>query len=334
MAKNSKNQLDTIELEGELLNSVNYATYYCRLPLFTSFRIFNKAQESATDITVSITGSTALIMPAEITVDEIPHESSMEISVGNILNPKYLADLDEPAPCKVQIRLSKGKDIICTVKAEVTALPIDCWCGLSGNAEILSSFVRPKLADCQKILAEAGLQLKTWGYSSEWSGYSGNDKNGVRNAAAAIYAAIRHLDIEREECGDMSGAVRAGDISKILQSKKATPLEMALFAASCFEATKLNPVLVIGKNKIGVGVWLYESCFSSPIQDDMSLVEKYVIEGVNNLAVFDADDLFAHKNASFTTSSSHFIAACSGGSFEICVDVKRCRIGGIFPLPL
>lgn len=334
MAKNSKNQLDTIELEGELLNSVNYATYYCRLPLFTSFRIFNKAQESATDITVSITGSTALIMPAEITVDEIPHESSMEISVGNILNPKYLADLDEPAPCKVQIRLSKGKDIICTVKADVTALPIDCWCGLSGNAEILSSFVRPKLADCQKILAEAGLQLKTWGYSSEWSGYSGNDKNGVRNAAAAIYAAIRHLDIEREECGDMSGAVRAGDISKILQSKKATPLEMALFAASCFEATKLNPVLVIGKNKIGVGVWLYESCFSSPIQDDMSLVEKYVIEGVNNLAVFDADDLFAHKNASFTTSASHFIAACSGGSFEICVDVKRCRIGGIFPLPL
>ena len=31
--------------------------------------------------------------------------------------------------------------------------------GLSGNAEMLASFVRPKIADCQKILAEAGLQL-------------------------------------------------------------------------------------------------------------------------------------------------------------------------------
>ena len=95
-------------------------------------------------------------------------------------------------------------------------------------------------------------------------------------------------------------------MSKILKNKSATPVSLALFAASCFEATKLNPVLVLGKNKIGVGVWLYESCFSNPVQDDMSVVEKYVSDGVNNLAIFDCDDMFAHKNASFTTSASHF----------------------------
>ncbi|MDE6613693.1 MAG: DUF4011 domain-containing protein, partial [Clostridia bacterium] len=117
-------------------------------------------------------------------------------------------------------------------------------------------------------------------------------------------------------------------------SKKATPLSLALFAASCFESTKMNPVIVVGKKKIGVGVWLYESCFSSPIQDDMTVIEKYVTDGVNNLAVFDIEDVFAHKNASFTTSESHFSAALKSKSFEMCVDIKRCRIGGIFPLPL
>ena len=66
-SKNKK--IDTIELEGELLNSVSYATYYCRLPLFTSFKIFNRAQENAREITVHITGATNLIMPAELTVD-------------------------------------------------------------------------------------------------------------------------------------------------------------------------------------------------------------------------------------------------------------------------
>ena len=332
MATNNKTA-NLIEIEGELLNSVSYATYFCRLPLFTTFKIFNRSENSARDITVSISGN-ELILPTEIEVSEIPHESSIEVTVENVLNPKYLADLEQSEKCKVLIKLSQGKRTICNLKAEVLALPIDCWSGLSGNAEMLAAFVRPKLADCQKILAEAGLQLKTWGYSTEWSGYSGNDRNAVRGAVAAIYSAIRHLNIERVDDGDLTDTVCCGDISSVLQDKQATPLKLALFAASCFEATKLNPVLVIGKDKIGVGVWLYESCLSSPVQDDMSLIEKYIKDGVNNLAVFDCDDMFAHKNASFTTSASHFESFIRGGSFDICLDIRRSRIGGIFPLPL
>ena len=322
-----------IEIEGELLNAVSYATYYCRLPLFTTFKIFNRSVESERDITVGISGN-SLILPTEINVDEIPPESSIEVSVENVLNPKYLADLESEETCPVTIRLTQGKETVCVLKAEVQALPIDCWSGLSGNTEMLSTFVRPKLADCQKILAEAGLQLKTWGYSSEWSGYSGNDRNAVRGAVAAIYSAIRHLNIERVKDKDLTDTVCCGDISSILEEREATPLRLALFAASCFEATKLHPVIVVGREKVAVGVWLYESCFSSPVEDDMSVIEKYIKDGVNNLAVFDCDDLFAHKNASFTISASHFESAIRSGSFDICVDIRRGRIGGIFPLPL
>ena len=331
MATKNKNP-NLIEIEGELLNSVSYATYYCRLPLFTTFKIFNLSEESAQDITVGISGD-ELILPTEIPVAEIPHESSMEISVENVLNPKFLADLEQPQVCRVAIRLTQGKHTIGSLKAEVLALPLDCWSGLTGNAEMLAAFVRPKLADCQKILAEAGLQLKTWGYSSEWSGYSGNDRNAVRNAVASIYSAIRNLNIERV-AEDLTDTVCCGDISSVLQEGEATPLKLALFAASCFEATKLHPVLVLGKNKVGVGVWLYESCFSSPVQDDISVIERYIKDGVNNLAIFDCDDLFAHRNASFTTSASHFESAIRNNSFDICLDIRRARIGGIFPLPL
>ena len=305
-----------IEIEGELLNTVGYATYYSRLPLFTAFKIFNRSEENEHDITVGISGS-ELILPTEINISEIPAESSIEVTVENVLNPKYLADLEQPENNKVVIKLTQGKSTICTLKAEVLAIPLDCWSGLSGNVEMLASFVRPKLADCQKILAEAGLQLKTWGYSSEWSGYSGNGRNAVRNAVASIYSAIRHLNIEREDDKDLTDTVCCGDISSILQDKKATPLKLALFTASCFEATKMHPVIVAGKSKVGVGVWLYESCFSSPVQDDMSVVERYIKDGVNNLAIFDCDDLFAHKNASFTTSASHFESFIRSNSFDI-----------------
>ena len=334
MANKTKNPVDTIEIEGELLNTVGYATYYCRQPLFTSFRIFNRGGESVRGITVSITGSTPLILPYEMNIEEIPGESSVEVSAKNLLNPKELAEIETPSTCGVFVKLTCGKETICELGADVLALPIDCWCGLSGNAEMLVSFVRPKMADCQKILAEAGLQLKTWGYSSEFSGYAGNDKNGVRNAVASVYAAVRRLNTEREGAGDMSGITSAGDISRIVTDKSATPLELAVFCASVLEAAKLNPVILVGNEKVAVGVWLYESCFSSATQDDMLLIGKYMSEGVNNLTIFDADDVFAHKNASYATSEAHVYNGILSSEYEVCIDVKRCRVGGIFPLPL
>ena len=333
MASKNKNY-DTVEIEGEILNGVSYSTYYCGLPLFTSFRIFNRGGTAAGFLKVSVSGSTNLILPAEAVIEEIPPESSVEVVPQNLLNPKYLAELEAPEKCTVFIKVTEGKSEVCNLQAEVTALPIDFWSGLSGNVEMLACFVRPKLADCQKILAEAGLQLKTWGYSSEFTGYAGNDKNAVRNAVASVYAAIRRLNIECRESPDLSAGGSAGNLSSIVKDASASSAELALFAASCLEAAKLNPVIVLGKSKICVGVWLYESCFSSPLQDDMSLVEKYVYEGVNNLALFDVDDIFAHKNASYTTSEAHALNALRSSVVEICLDIKRCRIGGLYSLPL
>ncbi len=333
MASKNKNY-DTVEIEGEILNGVSYSTYYCGLPLFTSFRIFNRGGTAAGFLKVSVSGSTNLILPAEAVIEEIPPESSVEVVPQNLLNPKYLAELEAPEKCTVLIKVTEGKSEVCNLQAEVTALPIDFWSGLSGNVEMLACFVRPKLADCQKILAEAGLQLKTWGYSSEFTGYAGNDKNAVRNAVASVYAAIRRLNIECRESPDLSAGGSAGNLSSIVKDASASSAELALFAASCLEAAKLNPVIVLGKSKICVGVWLYESCFSSPLQDDMSLVEKYVYEGVNNLALFDVDDIFAHKNASYTTSEAHALNALRSSAVEICLDIKRCRIGGLYSLPL
>lgn len=329
----NKRLKDTIEIEGELLNHVSYATFYNRLPLFTSFRVFNGDTENVADLRILVSGSTGLILPTEKVISEIPHESRVEVSLTNILNPKYLAEIEEEEPCAVEVKLVCGKEIICTLEAEVTALPMNCWSGVSGNVEMLAAFVRPKLADCQKILAEAGLQLRTWGYSTEFAGYSGNDKNAVRSAAASIFAAIRRLNIERAGECDNSATVCTGDVSAVVENRKAAPAELSLLYASCLEAAKLNPVILLGKNKIAVGIWLYESCFSSTLQDDTAVIEKYMMEGVNNLTLIDTDDLFAHKNASYTTSEAHVLADISS-AYEVCLDIRRCRIGRIFPLPL
>ncbi|MCD7729823.1 MAG: DUF4011 domain-containing protein, partial [Clostridia bacterium] len=332
--KRTKQLADSIELEGELLNSVSYATYYCRMPLFTAFRIYNRSSAAADELTVNITGSTGLILPQVVNIAQIPPESSVQVTVEKVLNPKYLADLEQAEVCSVRVVIASGKDSVCDLSADVNCLPIDCWDGLGGNVEMLSAFVRPKIADCQKVLAEAGLQLKTWGYSSEWSGYSGNDRNAVRGAAAAIFSALRRQNIDKTEGEPLTGTVSAGNITRVISSKTATPLEMALLFASCLEAAKLHPVILLGKDSVAAGVWLYESCFTAPTQDDMSVIEKYVQDGVNNLSVFDINDLFSHKNASYTTGESHFLSLLRKDSYEICLDIKRCRIGGVYPIPI
>ena len=336
MSANAKKkpQLDLIELDGELLNFVSYATYFNRIPLFTTLRVYNNGEEDIENVAIALSGDSSLVMPANINLPVIPAQSSMEVKSPSLLNPKFLADLKETQACKVFVKVSCGKKDICSLDADVTALPMDMWSGMSGSVEMLSAHVRPKLSDCQKVLAEAGLQLKTWGFSQEWSGYAGNDKNAVRGAFAAIYSAIRNLNIERGEEGDISLPNAVGNVAEIVEERIATPIGMACFAASCLEAAKLNAVILLGKNKIGVGVWLYESCFTTTLQDDMSVIERYIADGVNNLAIVDVDDLFAHKNASYTTSAAHFSSALTAKRFEMCLDIKRCRIGGVFPMPI
>ena len=335
MAANKKNkQFDLIELDGELLNFVSYATYFNRIPLFTTLRVYNNAEEDIEEVAIALSGDGALVMPATVNLPVLQAQSSTEVKFPPLLNPKFLADLKEMQICKVIVKVTCGKKEICSLSADVTALPMDMWSGLSGSVEMLSAHVRPKLSDCQKVLAEAGLQLKTWGFSQEWSGYSGNDKNAVRGGIASIFSAVRNLNMERGEDCDLSLPVRVGNLAEVVEERTISPLGMACFAASCLEAAKLNPVIVLGKNKLGVGIWLYESCFTTTLQDDMSVIERYIADGVNNLAIVDVDDLFAHKNASYTTSAAHFSAALTAGKFEVLLDVKRCRIGGVFPMPI
>ncbi len=326
--------LGVLEIEGELLNCVAYATYYNRIPLFTSLRLTNGGREDAENLTVRIEGTTKLVLTSEVEIAKVPAESGAEVTIPPLLNPKYLAELEGAEECLITVTVYGGGIKECSTQATVKAIPMDSWSGVYGNAEMLSAFVRPKLPDCINVLAEAGLQLRSWGYSKEWSGYSDNDKNAVLYAFASIFSAVRNLNIERLPGGDLTQIVSVGNVTDIVSLRQATPLALAVFTASCLEAAKLNPLILAGKDRLGVGVWLHESCFNSPLQDDMSVIERYVSSGVNRISVIDVNDLFAHKNASFTTSASHFLSALQSDKFICCIDVKRTRIGGVFPMPL
>ena len=132
----------------------------------------------------------------------------------------------------------------------------------------------------------------------------------------------------------MDGAVSAGAITKVISSKSATPLEMA--PSLCFlpRGCQTQSRCHRRQRQCCRGRMAVRKLLHCDRAGRYAGHRKVYQDGVNNLAVFDVNDLFSHKNASFTTSQSHFASRLKQGEYEACVDIRRCRIGGVFPIPI
>ena len=338
MAQRTKKWEEFITLDGETAKVVSYADYFTHRPFFSSLQIRNAAEEPLCDVTLTLENENGVFIPYEKTFAEIPFESVVSVEIENILSPYYFANLEEMRVERVVATLRKDKKIIAQKEWSFQTLPFDDWQGIEGDITLLSTFVRPRLADCAKMRVEVAEQLKKWNADGTLgeigSGYIGNDKNAVRRIIAALYACLRRLGIARVEA-DISKPVTVGAGVKLLSQKTATVPEMALFVCSCLESFGLHPVLVLGDKAITCGVWLYDGCFLDTVSDDLSRLSAFVSDGINNVSCFDIEDIFADRNAAYTTSESHFKEKLAQGVYyERYLDIRRCRISRLFPLPL
>ena len=332
MAQKKKRLEEILSIQGEVARVISYADYFARKPLFSSLQIKNEGEEPLEGIVLTLTSENGMILPLEKELT-LPFESVVEVELSNLLSPFYFSNVEEVKEEKIVATLKQDKKVIASQVWTVTALPFDYWQGTEGDAELLASFVRPKLGDCARVRTEIVEQLKKWETPCELGSYVGNDKNAVRRIIAALYAVFRRFAAEKKPC-DISQPVEAGAGIKILTGRKASILEMAVFAASCLESMGLYPILLFGEKEITCGVWLYESCFLDTVSDDMQRIDAYIADGINNLSCFDVADLFSDKNAAYATSETHFKQKLQAGYYDRCVDVHRCRISHVMPLPL
>ncbi|MCH5156715.1 MAG: DUF4011 domain-containing protein [Clostridiales bacterium] len=328
----TKNTLhDKVELILRAPKCVGYIDYAMRTPITVQVK---NAYTEAVELKVTISDKEGLIVPYETQIN-VPFESAVEVTAEGVFSPLFLAEnMDvKDVPFEVVVFDEKGKKLV-KKDDTVTALPYDYWEGVEGNAERLAGFVRPRLADRQRILTEAGKRLKKWNAEIEFSGYTGADKNTVRQIMAAVYASVKNLAITKTGKTDLTVPVCAVGSESVYTSRQADSLELAVYVAACLEAARLHPVIALGKNSVAVGVWLYETCFLDTVTDDVDIVAKYVTDGINNLCFFDIEDLFGTKSVAFTPSEKHFADKLKGGYYEYFVDIRRCRMAGINPLPL
>ena len=228
MAQKPKKLNEIISLQGEARKVVSYADYFARRPLFSSLQIKNSGENVVNDLTLSVYNANGLLINSTKVLEEIPYESVVEVELGSLLSPVYFADLETVREETIEVKLQKEKTVLASFTHKVTALPFDYWQGFEGDPEQIAAFVRPRLADCSRLHTEVAAQLKKWGCACDLGGYVGNDKNAVRKIIAALYAALRHLNLQKTPV-DITVPVKAGAGVKLLSVKEATTLEMSLF---------------------------------------------------------------------------------------------------------
>ena len=153
---------------------------------------------------------------------------------------------------------------------------------------------------------------------------------------AALFEALREEALIYVSCPasfeNYGQRVRLAD--KVLNEKLGTCLDLTLLFASCLEATGIRPLLVLKRGHIFLGAWLVENVSPSAVSDDISFLVKESSDGINEMVFVESTCLTSSSSVSFDEASEmarHSLL--EGSDFNFFVDVARCRMDKVRPLP-
>lgn len=325
-----------IGLKLDYLKTVNYALYHNKIPVCQSIDITNLSNHSLTGLRLSVEGEFITIYECEV-ISHLGAGHTIRVSAFEI-SPKVekLTTLTERISSIFTLNLSSEGQIIHTEQYEIDFLPYDYWLGLNIMPQTLVSFITPNHPAVNAIVVKAAEVLKKISGSSVLVGYQTGNTNDVRTQVAAVFGAIHSLGIiyrgvpaSYEETGQ-----RISLPDYVLSSKIGNCIELTLLFASVLEAIGINTLVVIQKTHAYLAVWLVDDCYPCGTCDDVSFIEKAISRGIDEMLVLECT-LVAQENVSFQDAiclAEKNLADFS--QFELFIDVKRCRMERVLPLPL
>ena len=278
-----------------------------------------------------------VIRRSEVTIDVVPHAGAMQVKDLRI-EPTHekMLSLTEAVPSQFVLTVTVDGEQVLHKAHQVMLQPYDQWAGVGVMPHLLASFVTPNHPALSAVSVEASTFLKKWTDSDSLDAYQTQDRNRVRFQVAAVYEALRSQGIVYSEppaSFERQGQrVRLAD--RVLQEKLGTCLDTTLLFASCLENIGIHPLLVIMRGHAFVGAWLTEQYYSQDVCDDSSYLLKESADGISNIVLVETTFITQSRSVSFDEA----VAAADQkihdeNAFIMFVDVHRCRLDGIRPLP-
>ena len=335
MTEQMINTNDKVVVKIDYLPSVNYSMMNSGIEVCNSLVLDNNDDEDLCDLSVEINGQ--YLKDSSCRFELLKKGQSVQVTAIKI-EPDFavLSEITEAVKSSFHLVVKSMDDVIFEKDYPITILSYEEWAGSNVMPEHIASFVVPNNPLLPKIKLSAAKFLEKWTGSSAFDEYQTQDRNRVRAQVAAIYEALRSEGIiysappaSFEQTGQR---IRLAD--KVLTDKMGTCLDTSLLLASCLEGIGIFPIILIFKGHAMVGAWLTPNVFPQMVCDDASYLLKEMADGNNNLVLLESTAITSSESISFEEAVRSALQKMKDDSlFLYFVDIHRCRLGNIRPLP-
>lgn len=316
---------------------ISFSMQQNHIPVIRKLLITNSTGTDIQNINIELNFEPEFSTPISTKVLLLKEGESIHISNIDLkLSPKFLSELSEKISGKIKFTVQKEAEILFNNEYLIEVLAFDQWQGISILPETISSFITPNNPNISRIISRASEILNKWTGNPSLDEYQSRNPDRVKKQMAAIYEAIRELEIvycpppaSFEESGQ-----RIRMIDTMLNQKLGTCLDLSLLYSSCLEAIGINPLFIVIKGHAFAGAWLIDDTFPDSINDDFSLLTKRIADGINEVLLVETTCMNSGNSIAFDDAvkagNYHLVKS---EDFILFVDIKRSRFAGIRPLP-
>ena len=327
-----------ITLGGSMFPVINFAMQQNYVPVIRNLIITNTTEENIDNVKLSVSFEPQFAHLFESAIGTLEPEKPIEISPVKInIIPDYLLSLTEKMIGNIHIDVYSGSEKIHSHGDTIELLAYDQWSGALIMPEIICAFITPNHPNITEVIGKASKHLQTWTGKPSFTAYQSQNPNVVKNQMAAIYASLQEENIAytMPPASYEKSGQRVRYPHMVLEQKMGTCIDLSTLYASCLEAVGLSPVIIIIKGHAFCGCWLDDQSFSESVQDDASVIEKRIAEGIDEICLVECTDFVAGTTTSFDGAVRDANAHLNNpNDFLLAVDVIRSRASGIRPTPM
>ncbi len=326
-----------LTIDISYLHKVNYAIQHNGIPFIHNALLHHEGEKDYTQVLIRLSLHEELCADCELRLERVSAGSYVALPDLQLrLSANYLSQLTESVNTEMRLSIHAGEELLSEWVYPVEILPFDQWAGVGQHPEMLAAFCTPNHPAINRILRRAASILEEWTGDASFDAYQSHSSDRVRKQMAAIFQALGEEEIIY--CTSPASYEKTGQRIRLadncLSQKLGNCLDMSLLFASCLEAVGINSLLVITHGHAFAGAWLVDEMFNDCVNDDVSALTKRLAAGINDIAVAECTLLNASKTAPFDAACRVAEDALLRDEDFVCsLDMKRCRLSAIKPLP-
>jgi len=317
---------------------VNFAMQQNHVPVIRKLTLKNIGGSDINNITIQIQPEPEFAHVWTKNIDLLPKEELLDVGAIDIKTiTKYLAELTERLVGSLTLTIKTATDTIFEEIYPINVLSYEQWNGTAVLPEMLAAFVTPNHPEIAKVIIRASEILQKWTGKPSFDEYQSLNPDRVCKQMAAIYEAVAEMNLVYVSVPASFEATgqRVRMCDTIFYQKMANCLDISLLYASCLEAVGIHALVVIIKGHAFVGGWLVNESFPDSVNDDVSLLTKRTVDGINEIILIEATFMNAGNTSGFDEAVRNAnYKLLNENDFLLFIDIRRSRFSGIRPLPI